>query len=74
MEELNDFKQGQEFDAFCALVRDRLVMGQKLYGQAGFEKSAPVLRKEIDEELADVVAYCFMMHMRIRGLEGCQDG
>ena len=53
---------------FADAVRTRLEKGQAEYGDASFERPPEELMAEIDEELADVCGWAFVLWFRVRGM------
>ena len=54
---------------FAGTVRARLEKGQAEYGDASFQLPPEELVGEIEEELADVCGWAFVLWCRVRGLE-----
>ena len=54
---------------FAGTVRARLEKGQAEYGDTSFRRPPEELVGEIEEELADVCGWAFVLWCRVRGLE-----
>ena len=54
--------------SFAEAVRARLEKGQAEYGDASFQRPPEELAAEIEEELADVCGWAFVLWCRVRRL------
>jgi hypothetical protein len=55
--------------AFLSLVRDRLTVGRREYGDASFERPVAELLGEIEEELLDVVGWSAVVFARVQRMK-----
>jgi hypothetical protein len=58
----------QQWPAFAGKVRSRLEAGRAIYQDRSFSRSPGELLGEIDDELADVAAYAFILHCRLEAM------
>jgi hypothetical protein len=56
------------FRAFTDRMRDRLALGEARYGNTTFAKSPLEIAAEIEPEIVDAAAYCFMLWSRVERL------
>ena len=61
------------FDTFAAMVAERLEQGRRQYGDRSFELPPSELASEIEEELADVCGWAFVLWTRVRRLRARLD-
>jgi hypothetical protein len=50
------------------MVRERLKKGAVAYGDKSFSQEPVDLLREMDEEIADVCGWAFVLHVRVRRL------
>jgi hypothetical protein len=50
------------------MVSERLERGEFAYGDKSFSREPAELLREIDEEIADVCGWSFILHVRVRRL------
>jgi len=63
-----DSIRSSSFDTFVAMVAERLEQGRRAYGDASFDRDPAELAGEIEEELADVCGWAFVLWCRLRNL------
>lgn len=59
----------RKWPMYECLVKDRLLVGADLYGDASFTRPPNELLKEIAEELMDVTGWSFILWTRIQELQ-----
>jgi NTP pyrophosphatase (non-canonical NTP hydrolase) len=69
-----DTTRATTFDVFAAMVAERLKAGRRAYGDASFARDPADLAGEIEEELADVAGWAFILWTRVRRLKERLDG
>lgn len=63
-----DSIRSSSFDSFAAMVAERLEQGRRAYGDQSFTRPPSELASEIEEELADVCGWAFVLWCRLRRL------
>jgi hypothetical protein len=58
----------RDWPAFAGKVRSRLEAGRAIYQDRSFSRSPGELLGDIDDELADVAAYAFILHCRLEAM------
>ena len=68
-----DRTRAGSFDAFAAMVAARLEQGRRAYGDRSFERDPAEVAGEIEEELADICGWSFILWTRVRRLKARLD-
>ena len=63
-----DSIRATSFDTFASMVAQRLEQGRRQYGDQSFARPPAELAAEIEEELADVCGWAFVLWTRVRRL------
>jgi len=68
-----DRVRATSFGTFTALVAERLEQGRRQYGDRSFTRPPAELASEIEEELADVCGWAYVLWCRVRRLKARLD-